>query len=230
MARSRFIQLQLSGIAVSTRRVDLGVEVIELDLFFDYNCPFVYRAAKMLEAVSDSGERALKINWRYFSLSQVNHRADGPDDVWTVWNAPSSEPVKGRLAFKAAESARRQHRFDAFHMALLDARHRDRLDIEDPETVERVAGQEGLDLQRFRSDLADPAILSKLERDHAEARDFHGVFGTPTLVFPEGAAYLRLAGVLEGSEALRVFDNVAGTISSQPEVLEIKRPVRPAAV
>jgi hypothetical protein len=55
------------------------------------------------------------------------------------------------------------------------------------------------------------------------------VFGTPTLVFPRGAAYLRLARVLEGAEALHVFDSVAGTIADEPEVLEIKRPVAPAA-
>jgi len=206
------------------------VEVIELDVYFDYNCPFVYRAAKMLEAVGGSGRRALKTNWRFFSLSQVNHRSDDPHDAWAVWTAPDSEPVKGRLAFRAAEAARRQDRFDAFHFALLDARHRDRLDIENPDVIEGVAAAAGLDLGRFRRDVADPAILDRLQRDHTEARDVHGVFGTPTFVFPHGAAYLRLARLLEGADALRVFDSVVGTISREPEVLEIKRPVRPAAV
>ena len=205
------------------------MEVTELDVFFDYNCPFVYRAAKMLEAVAGSGRRALKTNWRYFSLSQVNHRSDDPRDAWTVWNAPESEPVKGRLAFKAAEAARRQERFTAFHSMLLDARHRDRLDIESAEVLEDVAGRAGLDLDRFWRDVADPRILDSLERDHTEARGVHGVFGTPTLLFPGGAAYLRLARVLEGDDALRVFDSVSGTIASEPEVLEIKRPVPPAA-
>src|SRR4051812_41886394 len=119
MSRSRLIHVQLSGIVVSTSRVGAEVDDIELDLFFDYDCPFVYRAAKMLEAVGGSGKRAVRINWRFFSLSQVNHRKDGPNDSWAVWKAPSSEPVKGRLAFKAAEAASRQGRFDAFHQALL---------------------------------------------------------------------------------------------------------------
>jgi predicted DsbA family dithiol-disulfide isomerase len=202
---------------------------MQLDLFYDYNCPFVYRAAKMLQAVSATGERNVRVNWRFFSLAQVNHRADPPDE-WTVWDAPESEPVKGRLAFKAAEAARRQGRFDALHAELLDARHRDRLDIENPEVVMQVAERAGLDVERFRRDLADPTILHRLERDHTEARDTHGVFGTPTLVFPHGAAYLRLARVLDGADALRVFDAVAGTIDLEPEVLEIKRPIRPATV
>ncbi len=205
------------------------MEVIELDVFFDYNCPFVYRTAKMLEAVGASGQRTVKANWRYFSLSQVNHRSDDPHDAWAAWTAPESQPVKGRLAFKAAEAARRQGRFDAFHVALLDARHRDRLDIENPDVIEGVAAAAGLDMERFRRDLADPRILDRLERDHTEARDVHGVFGTPTLVFPKGAAYLRLDRLLEGADALRVFDSVSGTIAGEPEVLEIKRPVRPAS-
>jgi len=204
------------------------VEVIELDVYFDYNCPFVYRTAKMLEAVGGSGLRALKANWRFFSLSQVNHRSDDVDAAWAAWSAPESEPVKGRLAFKAAEAARRQDRFDAFHAALLDARHRDRLDIDNPEVVERVAAAAGLDLETFRRDVGDRRILDRLERDHTEARDVHGVFGTPTLVFREGTAYLRLARVLDGSDALRVFDSVVATIAREPEILELKRPVRPA--
>src|SRR5690349_22131279 len=139
MARSRFIHAQLSGIAVSTRRVELEMDVIELDLFYDYNCPFVYRAAKTLEVVGDSGERALKINWRYFSLSQVNHRAEDADLAWTVWSAPASETVKGRLAFMAAEGARRRARFAAFHTARLDGRHRARPATEAQAAVDAVA-------------------------------------------------------------------------------------------
>lgn len=203
---------------------------IELEIFYDYNCPFVYRAAKMLEAVRASGARDVSVSWRFFSLTQVNHRSDPAGDGWTVWSAPDSEPVKGRLAFKAAEAARRQDRFDAFHAALLDARHRDRLDIESEQVVEEVAEKAGLDIGRFRRDVADPEILGRLERDHTEARDTYGVFGTPTLRLPGGAAYLRLARVLEGDDALRVFDSVVQTISKEPEVLEIKRPVPPVTM
>jgi predicted DsbA family dithiol-disulfide isomerase len=229
VTRSRFIHDQLSGIAVKTSRVAGVVDVIGIEIFYDYNCPFVYRAAKMLEAVAMSGQRQLEVNWRFFSLTQVNHRSDDPDDGWTVWAASESEHVKGRLAFQAAEAARRQERFDPFHIALLDARHRDRLDIERQEVVEQVAVGAGLDLDDFRRDVASPDILERLERDHTEARDRFGVFGTPTFVFPDGSAYLRLAHVLEGGAALRVFDSVVGTIAREPEVLEIKRPVPPVA-
>ena len=204
------------------------MDLIEFDLFYDYNCPFVYRSAQMLDSVRASGERDVRVSWRFFSLTQVNYRPESAEDAWTVWGAKDSEHVRGRLAFKAAEAARRQDAFDSFHLALLQARHRDGLDIESAEVVEQVAEASGLDLDRFRDDIADPDILGALERDHLEARFQYGVFGTPTYVFPGGgAAYVRLAEAPLGSEALRVFDRIATVIEDEPAVLEIKRPVRP---
>lgn len=205
------------------------MDLIELDIFYDYNCPFVYRSAQMLESVRASGERNVKVNWRFFSLTQVNHRAESAEDTWTVWNAPDSEPVKGRLAFKAAEAARRQDAFAAMHPALLNARHRDRLDIESERVVLQLADEAGLDLDRFRRDLGDPAILDRLERDHQDGRSRYGVFGTPTYVFPGGAAaYVRLAEAPSGADALRIFDRIVGVAGAEPGILEIKRPVRPS--
>ncbi len=197
----------------------------EFELFYDYLCPFVYRTSVWLQNVTDSHERTLSIRWRYFSLAQVNAKDEG----WTVWDAPDSELVKGRLAFKAAEAARRQHRFEAFHGPLLHARHRDRLDINEVMVVERVAVEAGLDLEQFRKDIADPDILHALARDHELAVKEHGVFGTPTFVFPNGAAaYVRLSEAPDGKDAVRVFDRIMSVAGDEPRILEIKRPNKPS--
>ena len=222
------IHAQLSGIFVRTRRVEgfsvVGRDVIRFEVFYDYFCPFVYRASVLLQNVGRSAAVELDVTWRYFSLAQVNSKDDG----WTVWEAPESEQVKGRLAFKAAEAARRQDGFEQFHMPLLEARHRDRLDIEEIEVVERVAVDAGLDLKQFRKDLADPTILESLRRDHTEARTEHGIFGTPTLVFPDGAsAYVRLAEAPDAADAPGVFDRLISIVAGEPSILEIKRPRRP---
>ena len=197
-------------------------EIIDLEIFYDYLCPFVYRASVLLQNAGLS--RKLNVRWSYFSLTQVNSRDDG----WTVWDAPASERVQGRLPFMAAEAARRQGRFEEFHMPLLEARHRDRLEIDRPEVVERVAVDCGLDLERFRKDLADPDILVPLARDHRRATGEHGVFGTPTFVFPDGsAAYVRLAEAPEASDASRVLDRLLSVAAAEPSILEIKRPRKP---
>lgn len=201
-------------------------EPIKFDVFFDYLCPFVYRVAGMLDVVRSSKARPIDVRWRYFSLTQVNSKDDG----WTVWSAPASEIVRGRLAFAAAEAARRQGRFEDLHMPLLHARHRDRLDLDDATVVERAAADSGLELERFRADLHDPSILDSLARDHNEAVAQHGVFGTPTFVFENGeSAYVRLAQPVDGDAAVEVFDRLMSVAMGEPRILEIKRPRKPSA-
>jgi predicted DsbA family dithiol-disulfide isomerase len=193
------------------------------DVFYDYLCPFVYRASVLLQNVQDSGARPIEVRWRYFSLIQVNSKDEG----WTIWDALDSE-ARGRLAFKAAEAARRQGAFDDFHMALLRARHEQRADIDDVAVVEQVAEDSGLDLDRFRMDIADPQIVSALERDHRAAVAEYGVFGTPTFVFDAGAAYVRLSEPPEASDSVAIFDRVVSIAAEEPRILEIKRPVKPS--
>jgi len=223
------IHAQLSGISVRTSRVErlrvVDPEVIRFEVFYDYFCPFVYRASVLLQNVGRSSAFKLDVTWRYFSLAQVNSKDDG----WTAWEAPDSEHVSGRLAFRAAEAARRQDAFEQLHMPLLEARHRDRLNIDDVVVVERVAIDAGLDLKRFRKDLADPRSTDALRRDHLQARSAHGVFGTPTFVFPDGAsAYVRLAEAPDAARAPRVFERLLSIVDGEPSILEIKRPRRPA--
>jgi predicted DsbA family dithiol-disulfide isomerase len=199
--------------------------VDEFDVFFDYFCPFVYRASVLLGNIRDSGERTMSVRWRYFSLAQVNSKDDG----WTIWGAAPSEPARGRLAFQSAEAARRQDGFEEFHDRLLRARHVDRLDIDEVGVVERVADEAGLDLDRFRRDVADPQILVALERDHRSAVAEHGIFGTPTFLFPGGqAAYVRLAEAPEAADSLGLFDRLVSIAAEEPRILEIKRPNKPS--
>lgn len=69
--------------------------------------------------------------------------------------------------------------FDAFHMVWLRARHEQRADIDDVAVVEPLAEDSGLDLDRFRQDMADPQIGSALERDHRAAVADYGGFRHP---------------------------------------------------
>ena len=195
---------------------------MEFEVYYDYTCPFVYRASLLLASVA--AERSLDISWRYFSLTQVNSKEEG----WTAWDAPVGERVRGRLAFMAAEAARRQNRFEPFHATLLRARHEGRINIDEVEAIEQVAGDSGLDLDRFRRDLADPTILAALARDHTHAVDVHGVFGTPTFVFPNGAsAYIRIGEVPGPDDAGKMFESLIAIAADEQRVLEIKRPVKP---
>src|SRR5204863_8545555 len=125
------------------------------------------------------------------------------------WGAPASELVRGRLAFQAAEAARRQGRFDEMHGALLQARHRDRLDLDDEAIVAKVAADVGLDPERFRRDMTDPSVLDALAAAHRAGVAEHGVFGTPTSVFAGGpGAYVRRAEAAREYGPAEVFDRL----------------------
>lgn len=202
----------------------VGPDVIAFEVFFDYQCPFVYRVARLLDGVRRVGKPDIRVGWRYFSLTQVNSKVEG----WTIWDTPATEKAKGRLAFQAAEAARRQGRFDDLHMPLLDARHRDRLDLDEIDVVERVAQDAGLDMERFRQDLRDPTTIEELALDHQHAVRDLGVFGTPTLVFEDGAsAYVRLSDAVNGVPAPDLFERLVSVAGAEPRILEIKRPRRP---
>ena len=73
------------------------------------------------------------------------------------------------------------------------------------------------------------AVGRLLERDHTQAVAEHGIFGTPTLVFADGAsAYVRLAEDVGAGESLEVFERLVAVAASEPRILEIKRPRKPA--
>lgn len=168
----------------------------------------------------------LNINWRYFSLEQVNNR-QGPE--WTIWEQPEGYASRGLHAFWASEAARRQGEaaFGRFHMALLRARHEQRRDIADVDTLAEVAESVGLEMTQFQRDLADSQLLTKLAEDHTFAVESLGVFGTPTLVFPESQAiFLKMSLPPSPEDCLPVFTELYHLVDQRRYIQEIKRPMR----
>lgn len=182
----------------------------------------------LLQRVRETGGRDFQVRWRYFSLSQVNSKVEG----WTIWSDQNREgDIRGRASFMAAEAARRQDRFEPFHMELLRQRHELDRRIDDPEAMSAAATVAGLALERFERDRNDPATLRALAADHQEAVTRHGVFGTPTFVLAGGeSAYVRVRPAPEDpSEAVALFDELVDLIGRRPYVLELKRPNKPAS-
>ncbi|MEE8419159.1 MAG: DsbA family protein [Dehalococcoidales bacterium] len=169
----------------------------------------------------------LAINWCYFSLEQVNSD-QGPK--WKVWEQGPDYTSRGMNAFRAAEAARRQSEdgFAAFHYAMIMARHEDKEDISDISILTRIAGSVGLDTERFGKDFSDSNILDRLAKDHTNAVETYGVFGTPTFVFPgDQAAFLKMRPPAP-EESLAVFNEVRTVAEGRGNILEIKRPRKPS--
>lgn len=186
-----------------------------------------------LRQVEEEVGHPLPVTWRYFSLEQVHRDQEGNASP-RVWELPDDQLPRGVWAFRAAEAARRQgeEAFRAFHPALLSARHssprpEDRIDLSSREALAEVARRAGLDAARFARDLEDRGTLEALARDHTEAVQRFGVFGTPTFLFPNGGcAFLKFLPVPR-EEALSLFRAVVDLARDRLYLGEVKRPQPP---
>ena len=136
-----------------------------------------------LAKVREQSGQDIDVDWQPFSLAQVNNKEEGV----VVWELPGavdgSDPTL--LAHKAGLAAKRQGKeaFEAFFMALLKARHEDKVDLNDRDAIEAAAVTSGLDVGRFWEDAADPDLLREIGESHTKAVEDYGAFGVPTLVF-----------------------------------------------
>jgi len=110
-------------------------------------------------------------------------------------------------------------------MVLLTARHEQRRDIADINTLTEVAQIVDLDLSRFQKDLSDRQLLAKLAQDHTYAVEQLSIFGTPTLVFAERQAiFLKISPPPPPKECLPFFTELRQLAEHRENVQEIKRP------
>ncbi|GAB4327320.1 MAG: hypothetical protein Kow0010_10850 [Dehalococcoidia bacterium] len=185
-----------------------GGGTVDIDVFFDYTCPFSYRAHLWLR------ETEARSTWRPFSLLQLHKDSD----TESVWRMPENADNISLLLLAGHELVRSEggdvgHYLDRVFHAWHETG--ERLGLAD---VTRLAGEAGA--------LADDAALREhfydAEREHRQATGL-GVFGTPTLCFgPERAVYVKLEAVPTTARALLVLDAVT-TLSDLPSVIEIKR-------
>ncbi len=183
-----------------------------VEVFFDYTCPFAYRAHRWLDLVE------VPTRWRPFSLLEQNYRGEGPP-VWRLAERADDISLllfaghQWVLADDADIVAYRHAAFAAWHDS------NTRLAIGDVVAMATAAGATG-------GDAALREHFFDAETEHDQARTL-GVFGSPTLVFgPDAAAYVKLGRVPAPDRASRVLDAVA-TMSELPSLIEVKRPEPP---
>lgn len=148
---------------------------MHISVFFDYLCPFAWRASRWLDVVV-AQRPDVTIDWRYFSLEQVNVPAESD---WRLWEQETDyagfngwNKYRGLNAFWATEAVRRQDvgAFQQFRRAVYDARHEANHDIHDRQLLAEIARGTGIDMARYQHDVADRSLLAVLQGDHEYAR------------------------------------------------------------
>jgi len=180
-----------------------------------------------LDKVKEHYGDDLKLNWRNFSLQQIN--AKDPGD-WRVWQEEDYTSTRSLMASIAGEAAQRQgdELFDKFFLALLTERHGgSRAPLNDDSMFIKLAEGCGLNIEQFKSDIKDPKLVEIIANDHTEAVDIHGAFGTPTFVFGNGqSAYLKTF-IPPEEESVDAFKHFLGLFESRSYIGEVKRPQPP---
>ena len=162
------------------------------------------------------------IDWRTFSLEQVNLTPDAdPDELWA---SPAS--ARGLLPLAAAKwtLARRPEAFEGVQRAVFHARHVEKEKIGRPEVLASVLDRAGLDGPAVTEELmSDRTWVQRARADHGEAVEL-GVFGVPTLMLPGGRpVFVRLTEVTDGARAVEVWDRVRSA-AGDPVIHELKSP------
>ncbi len=188
-------------------------------VYIDFLCPWAYRGAMWLAEVEKAGR--IEPVFSFFSLSQNHETREGVGGP-PVWER---EPTaKGLPAFLAATAARKQgaEQGERFRLGLQRARHEEHLPVDDHKTHLLVAERTGLDVPKWQQDLKR-VDFSELAREHAEAVR-RGVFGVPTIVWPEGRSYyLKITELIPSDRAVALYDAIE-TVHRFGEVIEIKTP------
>ena len=121
--------------------------------FFDYRCPYCKQVLPSLQALLKEDQ---KLRFLYKEMPVL-----GPQSV---------------TAAHAALAAERQGKYEAFHNAMMATKGQ----ITD-ETVYKVAGSVGLDVERLKQDMSAPEIGQALKTNLALA-DALNIRGTPGFI------------------------------------------------
>ncbi len=143
---------------------------ISLVEFSDFQCPFCSRVTPTLEKIEKEYGDRIEIVFKHLPL-RIHSKAPA--------------------AHAAAEAAHRQGKFWEMH-DLIFANQREM----SPEKYEEYAAQIGLNVERFKKDVASPDIKKRVDSDAAEAASL-GITGTP--------AFLVNGRYLSGAQPFEAF-------------------------
>jgi len=145
--------------------------------FFDYNCPYCRQMTPIM-AEAEASDPGLRIVYKEFPIL-------GPGSIF---------------AAKAALAAERQGRYVEFHKALMNADGR----VDQALTLS-IAEKAGLDIERLKQDMQDPAIQAEIDGNLELAQALR-INGTPGFVIGDeilrGATDLStMTGLIEAARS-----------------------------
>jgi 2-hydroxychromene-2-carboxylate isomerase len=187
-----------------------------VDFHFDPMCPFAYQTSLWIRDVR--AQLAITIDWRFFSLEEIN-REEGKKHPWERdWSYGWSLMRIGALLRRTEMSL-----LDKWYAAIGRELHVAGGKPHDPEVARRLLGEIGADGAILDAALADSTTHGEVRAEHQRVVDAGG-YGVPTL-FMNGQCLFGpvLVDPPTGVDALKLWGVVTG-MAELPHVYELQRP------
>jgi hypothetical protein len=186
---------------------------------WDYRCPFARNAHEHLLLALEAGA-GWDVTFVPFSLNQV-HINEGDPDVW-------DNPAHGRslLAMQVGIAVRdlAPDLFPKVHWALFAARHDEAKDIRERDVLRDVLVQQGADADAVFRAIDGGETMETFRKEHERSVTDHRVFGVPTFITGDRAAFIRVMTRPNGDADLakRTIDRAVDAVASWSELNELK--------
>lgn len=188
-----------------------------VDFHFDVMCPFAYQTSLWMRDVRD--QLGLTVNWRFFSLEEVN-RVEGKKHPWErEWSYGWSMMRIGALLRRTDMAW-----LDAWYARAGKALHEEGHKPHEPAVARHLLEEIGLDPALVDEAIADPTTHDEVREEHERVIG-NGGYGVPTLIFPDGQTLFGpvLLHPPTGDAAVRLWHAVAAW-REFPFLYELQRP------
>ena len=201
--------------------------VDKIDFFFDPMCPWAYQTSLWIREVRRL--TGLEINWRFFSLEEVN-RPEGKPHPWERPLAYGWSPLRVAARLRRRDMAL----CDAWYAACGKALHTDGRKPHDPVVAKELLESIGASADDWDLALADDSTHDDVKADHFYVINELAGFGVPIVLFPaEGSRTEKavfgpvVVPAPMGDQALALWD-LTVAYTRVDGLYEIKTPKTPA--
>jgi 2-hydroxychromene-2-carboxylate isomerase len=188
-----------------------------VDFHFDVMCPFAYQTSLWMRSARD--QLGLTVNWKFFSLEEVN-RVEGKKHPWErEWSYGWSMMRIGALLRRTDMAW-----LDAWYARAGKALHEEGHKPHEPAVARHLVAEIGLDPALVDQAIADPTTHDEVRAEHQIVMDAGG-YGVPTLIFPDGQTFFGpvLLDPPTGDAAVRLWNAVIAW-REFPHLFELQRP------
>ncbi len=193
-------------------------DALQLEVAFDYRCPFARNAHELVLAGLEAGAR-WDVRFTPFSLSQAKVEHGGVD----VWDAPETD--SGLLALQLAMAVRdgQPEHFLAAHGALFRLRHDRGGDLRSEEALRSALAPTGVDVDAAFAEVATGVPLKTVAEEHTRLVRDHEVWGVPAFIAGGQAAFARLMDrPSDPAEAVAAVERIVDMLTGWPSLNEFK--------